>query len=82
MTKKLLSTYRKTKSEIPLLENEIAYMQQGDNGFDNSIILDCRTGEPRRRRWLASTGSGMPGGSRTLKRKKPGVWLWKIGLMA
>ena len=47
MTKKLLSTYRKTKSEIPLLENEIAYMQQEDNGFDNSIILDYRTGEPR-----------------------------------
>ena len=47
MTKKLLSTYRKAKSEIPLLEHEIAYMQQEDNGFDNSIILDYRTGEPR-----------------------------------
>ena len=44
MTKKLLSTYRKTKSEIPLLEHEIAYMQQEDNGFDNSIILDYRAG--------------------------------------
>lgn len=47
MTKKLLSTYRKTKSEIHLLEHEIAYMQQGDNGFGNSVILNYQTGEPR-----------------------------------
>lgn len=47
MTKKLLSTYRKTKSEIPLLESELAYMQQEDHGFGNSVILDYRTGEPR-----------------------------------
>lgn len=47
VTKKLLSTYRKTKSEIALLESEIAYMRQGDNGFDNSVILDYGTGEPR-----------------------------------
>lgn len=47
ITKKLLSTYRKTKSEITLLERELAYMKQGDNGFGNSTILDYSTGEAR-----------------------------------
>ncbi len=47
MTRKLLNTYRKMKSEIPILEYEIAHMQQGDNGFDHSVILDYSTGEPR-----------------------------------
>lgn len=47
ITKKLLKSYRKLKREIPLLEQELAYMKQGDNGFGNSVILDYRTGEPR-----------------------------------
>ena len=47
ITKKLLRSYRKLKREIPLLEQELEYMKQGDNGFGNSVILDYRTGEPR-----------------------------------
>ena len=47
ITRKLLDDYRKLKREIPVLEQELETMQQGDNGFDHSVILDCRTGEPR-----------------------------------
>ncbi len=47
MTKRLLDSYRKTKREIPLLELELKEMQKGDNGFNNSVIMDYRTGEPR-----------------------------------
>ena len=47
ITRKLLDDYRKLKREIPVLEAELKTMQQGDNGFDHSVIMDYRTGEPR-----------------------------------
>ncbi len=47
MTKKLLNDYQKTKRELPILENELRMMLQGDNGFDNSTILDYRKGYGR-----------------------------------
>ena len=47
ITRKLLNSYRKTKRELPVLEAELDYMRQGDNGFGSSTILDYRTGEPR-----------------------------------
>lgn len=47
ITRKLLDDYRRLKREIPILELELIEMLQGDNGFDNSTILDCRTGEAR-----------------------------------
>lgn len=47
ITRKLLDDYRKLKREIPVLEQELETMQQGDNGFDHSVIMDYRTGEPR-----------------------------------
>ena len=47
ITKRLLNDYRKMKREIPILAAELIEMKEGDNGFGNSVILDCRTGEPR-----------------------------------
>lgn len=47
ITRKLLDDYRKMKREIPILAAELIEMKQGDNGFDNSVIFDYRTGEPR-----------------------------------
>lgn len=44
ITRKLLDDYRKLKREIPVLEQELEIMQQGDNGFDHSVIMDYRTG--------------------------------------
>lgn len=49
ITRKLLDDYRKLKWEIPVLDQELKTMQQGDNGFDHSVIMDYRTGEPRAR---------------------------------
>lgn len=47
MTKKLLDSYRKMKKEIPILTAELVEMQQGDNGFGNSVILNGRCYPPR-----------------------------------
>lgn len=47
ITRKLLDNYRKTKKEIPLLEQELQEMKKGDNGFGNSTIFDYQTGFPR-----------------------------------
>ena len=47
ITRKLLDNYRKAKSSIPLLEQELRDMQKGDNGFGNSTIFDYQTGYPR-----------------------------------
>lgn len=47
ITRKLLDDYRKLKREIPVLDQELKDMQQGDNGFNHSVIMDYRTGEPR-----------------------------------
>lgn len=47
MTRKLLDNYRKTKKEIPMLDEELRDMQEGDNGIGNSTIFDYQTGYPR-----------------------------------
>lgn len=47
ITRKLLADYKHLKREIPILEQELIEMQDGDNGFGNSTIFDYRTGEPR-----------------------------------
>ena len=47
ITKKLLNSYRKMKKEIPILTAELVEMRQGDNGFDNSVILNGRCYPPR-----------------------------------
>ena len=40
ITKKLLDEYRKTKIEIPLLEQELHEMWTTEKGFGNSVILN------------------------------------------
>lgn len=47
ITRNLLDNYRKTKNEIPLLEEELQNMKRGDSGFGNSTIFDYKTGHPR-----------------------------------
>lgn len=47
ITRNLLDNYRKTKNEIPLLEEELQNMKRGDSGFGNSTIFDYKTGRPR-----------------------------------
>lgn len=47
ITRKLLDSYRKMKKEIPILTAELLEMQQGDNGFDNSVILNGSYYPPR-----------------------------------
>ncbi len=47
ITRKLLDDYRKLKREIPILEEELEEMKQGDIGLGNSTINDYRTGQAR-----------------------------------
>ncbi len=47
ITKELLENYRKMKREIPMLEEEIRNMREGDNGLNNSTVFDYRTGDKR-----------------------------------
>ncbi|MCI9009294.1 MAG: hypothetical protein HFI13_14505 [Lachnospiraceae bacterium] len=47
ITKKLLSSYRKYRREIPLLETELEELLTTDAGIGNSTILDYRDGYPQ-----------------------------------
>lgn len=47
ITRKLLGDYRRLKRQIPILELELVEMRDGDNGFNNSTVLDYRTGQAR-----------------------------------
>ena len=39
ITRKLLSSYRKLKKEIVVLELELVEMMEGDNGIGISVVL-------------------------------------------
>lgn len=47
ITKKLLDEYRKTKIEIPLLEQELHEMWTMEKGFGNSVILNGKNGSKK-----------------------------------
>ena len=47
ITKKLLDEYRKTKIEIPLLEQELHEMWTTEKGFGNSVILNGKNGSKK-----------------------------------
>lgn len=47
ITKKMLEEYRKTKAEIPILEEELEQMMHGDAGIGTSVIMDYKKGYPR-----------------------------------
>ena len=47
ITRKLLDEYRKTKIEIPLLEQELHEMWTMEKGFGNSVILNGKNGSKK-----------------------------------
>lgn len=47
ITRKLLDEYRKTKIEIPLLEQELHEMWTTEKGFGNSVILNGKNGSKK-----------------------------------
>lgn len=47
ITRKLLSSYRKLKREIVVLELELVEMMEGDNGIGVSVVMDYKKGYPR-----------------------------------
>ena len=47
ITRKLLSSYRKLKKEIVVLELELVEMMEGDNGIGVSVVMDYRKGYPQ-----------------------------------
>ena len=47
ITRKLLDEYRKTKTEIPLLEQELHEMWTTEKGFGNSVILNGKNGSKK-----------------------------------
>ena len=47
VTRDLLDSYRRIKSELPMLEQELADMQTGDRGIATDIAMDYKTGQPR-----------------------------------
>jgi hypothetical protein len=47
ITRKLLSSYRKLKREIVVLELELVEMMEGDNGIGVSVVMDYRKGYPQ-----------------------------------
>lgn len=47
ITRKLLDEYRKTKIEIPLLEQELHEMWTTEKGFGNSVILNGKNGSQK-----------------------------------
>ena len=47
ITRKLLSSYRKLKKEIVVLELELVEMMEGDNGIGISVVMDYRKGYPQ-----------------------------------
>lgn len=73
ITKKLLDEYRKTKKKIPILQEELQLMLQGDNGFDNSTIFDYRTGEARPQSVVGFDWKLMERRERILEQKKAEV---------
>ena len=53
ITRKLLSSYRKLKKEIVVLELELVEMMEGDNGIGISVVMDYRKGYPQpKRSWF------------------------------
>ena len=47
ITRKLLDEYRKTKIEIPLLEQELHEMWTTEKGFGSSVILNGKNGSKK-----------------------------------
>ena len=50
ITKKLLDEYRKTKIEIPLLEQELHEMWTTEKGFGNSVTPKGKSGSKKRKK--------------------------------
>lgn len=73
MTRELLDNYRKYVREIPLLEAELRNMQQGDNGFNNSVIFDYRKGYPKPQAVVGFDWELYERRQRALERKKEKV---------
>ena len=47
ITRKILSSYRKLKKEIVVLELELVEMMEGNNGIGVSVVMDYRKGYPQ-----------------------------------
>ena len=51
ITRKLLSSYRKLKKEIVVLELELVEMMEGDNGIGVSVVMDVTGRYPQPKRF-------------------------------
>lgn len=73
ITKKLLSSYRKYRREIPLLETELEELLTTDAGIGNSTILDYRDGYPQPQSVVGFDRSLYERRKETLKHRKEQV---------
>ena len=79
ITRKLLSSYRKLKKEIVVLELELVEMMEGDNGIGVSVVWTTGKVIRNRKRFLVLIGSCMIAVRRSWITRKHGARLWKIG---